>query len=403
MTQSEVSNVTLIVLAFLIGGVVLIFITTGLGQAEAKSANRVQIDDRDTLYQLIMYDSLIAHVCDGSVAAGALDNSGSRMYDDWESYKQLWEQHDGSIQGPSGGASLFDSLNQTFPRPDLDCYGTGTTIGAKSIGNMIDPTSKEWRNDQEGQYSRVRFTVNGTPPSEDEDFWVGPCYWFDQAKNSKAIAPRDSAGKGYKGITDVGFFFAHPDHINFYFRFWGIHDGSDRPQGCQTPWRKSNYKSGSFDEIYRGGPAIMVTYILPDGYNEDDYTQNSVSMTGNPFRYEPGEPGPDRAAGARLDWDDSGYITAGADELTSGAVEQDARVRMTYHEIQLCKGMEGYVQTNTGYTVDDGGDFKDEQPPPYDQDNLPGFGDKERWQPENAPKDNSLHPFIVITDMGECS
>lgn len=435
MTQSEVSNIVMIVMAFLVGGVVLVFIATGTSKAESEASNRVQIDNQDTLYQLIMYDTLIAHVCDDSVNSGALDNSGSRMYDSWKSYRDLWETYDSSISAPASGTtstSLFDGLNKTFPRPELSCFGTGTTVGATSVGSYVDPTSKEWRNDQEGKYSKIPFTINST-----EDFkgfgnpagdpvWVGPCFWFDQPKDSQAGgfslgSPRDSPGDGKYGTTDASFYFTKPDHQNFYFRYWGgfagvggsLPRGSYQPAGpatstsipgCNQPWRQSTTGGGSNLDKLVGGPGMTVTFIDATGSGLD--FRNSRTMTGWPTVGIWG--GRPRALGGKLDsYDASSSYVVGTDSCYNrrrcgSGGGYNPKMEIEYWEVKMCEGMTGYIQTNTGFTTSGSASFKDEQNPPYDVDNLPGFSKRERFQPENAPKDNSLHPFIVITDKGEC-
>lgn len=459
MTNSEINSVVMIAVAFLVGGVLMTFVATGVAEADKKASNKVQLHNQDQLNQLIMYNTLIAHVCDDSVAAGALDNSGSRMYDSWKSYKKLWVNSNGN-SGPI--PPLFNDLNKTFPRQELNCIGTGTTFGATSPGSFIDPTSKEWRNDMEGKHSRVRFVVNGTDnwydgdhnpynpsglsshrlgnvgpaisseygrydarpsPSSNTDgdnvVWTPPCFWFDQPSDSQAGgvssvgtgSPRDSAGNGFEGITDASYYFAKPDHMNFYFRFWGgMHNGgspnvgggneADHPNGCPVPWRKKA-GSGPGDSNLQGGPGIMVTIVLPGSANHNNFFRNQVTMKGIPCAYEPDEGGEGRCIGGKLGkYDDSSsYITSGffPDQNSEDIYE------IEYNEVKFCEGMRGYIQTNTGYTIDEGAAFPNERSPSYRFGNLPGFADRERWNPENAPKDNSLHPVIVINDLGKCA
>jgi hypothetical protein len=434
----------MIVMAFIVGGVVLAFVVMGTDKAESQAGNRVQINNLETLNQLIMYNSLIAHVCDDSVAAGALDNSGSRMYDSWMSYKKVWK-----MASTNTDDGLFSDLNRSYPRPDLNCYGTGTTFGSLSIGNKVDPTSKEWRNDQEGKFSRIKFVVNDTAkdgwfqgsgtdyghagggahvqnsgPGHDgageQELWTTPCFWFDQTYDSQKYIARDSAGEGKYGITDAAFVHIKPHTLNIYARFIGEKKGNPSGgggmKGCPEPWAQRTGGSGTKSDELEGGPLVTVTWIPPQSqrsqFMSNNFGDQFTSKSFQPNWEEPGEGHQCRGLGACLHTCDEGTINFGPDSglsiTSSGASDcdylgaNDMEVKIRYYPVKLCEGMTGYIQTNTGFTVNQAGEWKEEDPPAYDMGNFPGFGNKEHWWEENAAPDNSLHTFIVITDMGKC-
>lgn len=379
MTNALISTVVAAAATFIAAGFVIQFAVGGSQAAQEELRGGVQIDNKHAFYQLVMYDSLIAYNCDDTAAAGLLDGTGDKHWDDWKTYKMAAakaQENPGNI-----GNFRFTELNNSFGGNQLRCYGTGTSIGGKGISEAINPSSREWRNDQEGEHSRIRFTINGTPTGQDH-FWVGPCFWFDQPANTNSLAvpgDSDNPDKGWSnhpevsgGITDMAYYFTDSSEVN-HFDYWVDNKGCQSTNNWESSSHRYEFRRGGNTNSHfgstgmTGGPLLTVTMINNAGISslvQEDI--DNVQSNGD-------VPGPDN----------------------SHTIETS--------RFKLCKGTRGYIQTNTGYTTEydyvaDDYDYINTPageygPSGFDQ---PGHPDKEKFSDQNDNEDNSLHPFIVI-------
>lgn len=384
MTQKLMSNMAMFVLIFIVAAVIIAFVFKGIGAADDTASKYTKIDSAHTMHQLVMYDATIAYLCDDSVAAGWLTSGvgpfgeGDRRWTSWGTYKKIWKT--GAVAGSGGGSQkapitddpnepvlgsdypfTFGNLNETFSGPSLSCFGTGTTIGGdQGLGNMIDPRSKEWRNDQEGKFSKMEFEVE-----TDDPIYIGPCIWASTSNGNGVIG--DEPPK----VTDMIFHFTNKQNINIYdvgpVTATGP-DNGDIDSGPKSDCIRYEIDSGA--NSHNSGPQLMVTMIQSDP-SVNWFLDSSGS-------------------GAEED----NICNAKSGQCISG---------MPQERYILCDGTKGYVQTNTGFecsggTCPDAGDVDYADGPDYTDENPPGASDREYYSDKNDWEDNSLHPFIVITD-----
>lgn len=400
MTNALISTVVAAGATFIAAGLVIQFAVGSSKAAQQELRGGVKIDQEADLRQLIMYDSLIAYSCNDQ-AGGNLDSSGNKDWDDWKTYKD-------AAQVTDSDDFTFQNLNSSFRGDELGCYGTDVSIGGHGIINAISPSSREWRNDQEGEHSRIRFTVNtsGNSAPYGDPIEMDKCFWFDQSKNMESPNPAntDNPDKGWPpsgrgGLTDMYYYMTDGDETN---SFDMSVTGNSMVNGCNKI-QFNRMGGGSLNSL--DGVHITVTWINEGsgGYKNLKTHQSSDTVGSNPHT--------DGYAGNRIPGPDT--WSTHSDPLR-------------YQYFKLCEGARGYIQTNSGYTDDQpsssesandgvavqiaGGDDEDtngkidyESGPPYTGNALPGKSETEKFSDEDDDQDNSVHPVIVIESKGNCN
>ena len=392
MTNALISTIVAAAATFLAAGLVIQFAVGSSKAAQQELRGGVQIDDPRAMYQLIMYDALIAYQCDPS-AGGNLDNTGNNDWASWQTYKRAADASAGDSFG-APHAFTFQDLNESFRGDELNCYGTETSIGGRGVYEAVHPSSREWRNDQEGEHSRIRWTVNSSSPIE-----LKECIFFDQSKNMGGTvpAPAHNPGKGWGegGITDMVFYMVDNTVTN-------THDYRvvDERLVEQPDCHKIGFNlkgGGSYSETspsgYLHANFLTVNFISDDGaatYSETWGSGTTVSPPNTDGTYGNQIRGPDV-------WADHSDINL--------------------KKFKLCPGARGYIQTNTGWTDNDpntetsaeqwqaAGNKQSKnymKAPPYLPDYLPGNADREKYSSQDDDQDNSVHPIVVIEDKGTC-
>lgn len=355
---------SLMILVFLFGGLALGFILSTGSFLDNQSA-RVQINDRNTMQQLVMYNSLIAYACD----------SRSGGYGgDWASWKEYKDYAKGTSE------LSFDDLRDSMSTSNLVCSGTPQKLPTDGIGGEMKKAGKKfldvgkpdvgsWGNDQDGKYSKMRFEVT---------------------KNIKLGTINPATGKiigcfvqeGGPG-GDTVYIWADPDSAAAT-TYNDDYSGDSMKCVTADPTDKSDGTSGDSDNAAVtggawGGPTIAV-HLMGYGFDITDFHRKATH-----WRTITLKAGGAVSAGKR-------YIPIGGDD--------DVDVDIEAYEYALCEGAKGYIQTNTGgpHSYKTGPDLEDTQDPGYTPDNPPGEpGEKVG----NHPVDyNNIHPFIVITDPG---
>lgn len=382
MTNALISTIVAAAATFLAAGLVIQFAVGSSKAAQEELRGGVQIDDPRAMYQLIMYDALIAYQCDSS-AGGNLDSTGNNDWAPWETYKRAAQA------SPSGGPNdfTFQDLNESFRGDELNCYGTETSIGGMGVYEAVHPSSREWRNDQEGEHSRIRWTVNSSSPIQ-----LKECIWFDQTAGlgwPGAHNPANGWGEG--GITDMLFYMVDNTVVNTHDYTVTENDLVNNPD-CKE-LHVNLHSGGSGGDGGLQGNFLTVNFISDDGpatYSETWGSGTTVSPPSTASTYGNQIRGPDV-------WADHSDINL--------------------KKFKLCPGARGYIQTNTGWTDNDPNTETSEESlraagnkqsknymkaPPYLPDYLPGNADREKYSSQDDDQDNSVHPIVVIEDKGTC-
>jgi hypothetical protein len=349
--MSQLSDYTTeLILVVVVGAIIgAIFLGNILSAVQGESGKQAVISDQKEMKKLILYDAMIAYGCD---VGGWLDANGDKYWGDRDALMEY--------AGPGSGRISFEDLNSSMPRvfKGLPCYGTGSTLpgtGTYAENNQYIPVSKEWRDDQEGKYSRIRFKINESISSP---IRLPKCFIHDTA------SPPNDVGSGISGdqyenrdqdteVTNSWFMMSEQDQHSVFLngKGWGPSTSFDCAQIKDNSATKQPQKSNPQDGRTHGGPAMNVEVL-------DDTTGASLSVGGTTTV----QSGP-------------GSVDRFIDDIEITAFEFEA-------------GTTGYVQTNVGCT---------NQNPTHSIADPPGLSDKEIKSDEC---DNKLHPFIVITSTG---
>jgi len=334
-SSSVIGIILVIVSAGLVG---TIFVGGVAGDVGEETNQRVSIGEKEDLMKLILYDSMIAYGCD---EGGHLDDNGDKFWGDWATMKKYTQKAD---------TINFTTINSSMPGvfEGLPCYGTGSTLpntGSTATKIPGSPLSKEWRDDQEGIHSKIKFEINSTI----NDF---PMCFVHHTRSK----PTDVGGGFYPQYEQ-----RNPDEVtNSWFLM-------------------SNQSETSVHDAAEG------------------WASTSISCeTINPAK--PGTVDPNNPPLGEDNWDHgpamnvevlSGYIGA---DLTTGSPStvssSDFTSNIEITEYKFEEGTKGYVQTNIGCSGTNG---------PHSISDLPGISGEEIY---DDVCDNKLHPFIVITKEG---
>lgn len=333
MTSKNIIGTMVALVVTLIVAGVLVIQAGYLDEFLQANSNRIGIQDDATMHQLILYDTTIAYVCNDK-KGGYYTASGALQ---WESFGSF-RKNDGA-----GTPWTFGELEEALPAAKpLSCYGETKPFPGR--GNLVG--GDNWINDQEGEYSRKRFSVESDIQLGEEN----GCFGFK--------------GGEYGGddFSDTAFVFSDRNSPN-KFKF-GINSG--KISGCKKfQGEDANHGSNLDGNWMNGGkPNVMstVTVMTSDGIslNSDQKknrgTVNQVSNGGG---------------------------------LNSHDIEK--------YSFKLCEGTKGYIQANTGGNKNvDGPDNNGDVA--YSPDSPPGFSEKEKTG--SAEGENKIHTFIVITNNG---
>jgi hypothetical protein len=241
---------------------------------DAEKQTRVHLDDEDEMMKLIMYDSMIAYGCN---VGGWLDIDGDKFWGSWSDMKE-WGSD------PTTPLS-FQDLNESMPRKfkNLPCYGTGSTLpGTGSWQQNFGPWSKEWRDDQEGRDSRIKFRVNDT-------FRMPMCFFhrtYPEVEGGVASDQYEKAGDGE--VSNSQFFITDNQHRTVFKKAHGAnlggtyscesvtgsHSGVDKLTGAGINMNVNVIatSAGSYsgvgathDGTFKGHDIEMKSYEFPEG------------------------------------------------------------------------------------------------------------------------------------------
>jgi hypothetical protein len=217
----------------------------------------------------------------------------------------------------------------------LPCYGTGSTL--PDTGTAIQQrtsVSKEWRDDQEGRYSRIMFETT-------DDVTLPKCFVHYTADTpvevEKGIVGQYHKRDADTEVTNSWFLMSKQNEHSVYKP--GPDDGLDIDCERIADSNSVNPDDGS---VVANGPAMNVEVL-------DDTVQQLHTSSGQ--------------------------------EVSHDKFEHD----IDAYEFELPEGTKGYVQTNTGCV---------NQNPIHSRADPPGKANKEF---KSDTCDNKLHPFIVIT------
>lgn len=272
------------------------------------------------------------------------EEAGGRRSNSLTSNNQLWASYQ-----EYRSAGVFDDLEEAMPY-DLQCSGSATTLPMTSegfwdsLGGVTGLNTKSWRNDEEGKYSRNEFIINNSDDATPLEFNKG-CIAYDSTNNENDMA------------------FAFVDSSDLSFMNWKVSGGISNCFGIADGGTESK-DSGN-------GAFMTVPVIFHNVEGNTDTILPSSSLT----QYSVG----------------SGSIPHLPQYTTT----------VTERELYLCRGTKGYVQTNNGAMDADVVKRGNPDDPDYSVSRPPGYSDRE--QPGRGAADNTIHPYIVITDMGRCS
>lgn len=336
-SNSVVGIVLVMVLAALIGS---IFIGDVLGQVEDEGSNQVVISSPEEMMKLVLYDSMIAYNCGGG---GMRDVDNDLYWGSWEDMKGIWEN-------PGIGQIEFDDLNNSMPTvfEGLPCYGSETTLpttGGTAANLPNSPIKKQFKDDQEGKYSKIEFKTNDSIelPScfvhwTKDDFPTGPGDMYEAVGNNQVtnswflVTDENQLSAFHRGGAGIG-----SGRINMHTSCEHIADGGDDSEGY--------------------GPIMTLTVI-------DDHTSGLNELA---------------------------TVTPSAiigDESPGGHFDPNPDPELKRFEFP--EGTTGFVQSNIGCQAGSA---------PYSIGNLPGKGDTE-LESKSKVCQNSIHPSIVITNVG---
>lgn len=335
MTSREIIAAMVGVLLLLIVTVVVLIQIGALDDFLQTNSNRVSIDDEATMHQLILYDSTIAYVC--SDEKGGFYRGNALAWESFESFK--------NNAGPQTPWS-FDDLKKSLPASkSLVCSGSTQSIPTPS-NKLSNIGGAKWINDQEGKFSKMRFSIEKDIELGDEN----GCFGFTGNKYSGDV------------FSDTGFVFSDKNSPNI-FKF--VFKNTDQLEDCRK---------------FRGDQAIHEVQrdSFSGNWMKDNGDQPNVFSTVTVMASDRVSP-----------------LQKGS---KGGTFIGDAGVTVGRKTFELCKGTKGYIQTNTGGKDAVKGPSGNLDDPNYSPENPPGFSDKEKTG--NGKTENKVHPFIVITSNG---
>lgn len=364
MASSKIMMVmSLIILVFLFGGLMMGFILQSQGVLEDQSG-RATINNDATMAQLAIHVSTRAYNCNGEggghfEVADAIPGVDSfKLWEDWQSYMTYAENNPGVS---------FEDLEASTPGK-LSCSGTASTLPfqdktlLQGAANFV--TQSHWGNDQEGRYGRVKFEFNETvdlgragTKNTGSGSYEG-CYGLD--------IERPGGPGSAQGITDIMVAITDDTEYNLFNRNFEFDPTTciDHSDGESTVEVQSDDGNGGAQD----GALLTMNVLGPEAPNPQP---SSMS-----FSYS------------------TGFWTA-----THG----DGNLE-TYG-FRVCKGAKGYIQANTGGKNAAVGDADPSSAPGphnmnYEIDNPPGKHGEQVGG--TAGTDNQIRLFMVITKGGDC-
>jgi len=365
-SSSIVGIAAVFIFAALIG---LIFIGQILGMVDDQKRTHAIIDSDQEMMKLVLYDSMIAYTCDeGGNWDGVRGKGGQRHWGSWKELRGIWTNPLGEIE--------FDELNQSMPfrYKGMPCRGTASNLplsGGKLQATGI--TGQEWVDDQEGQYSRIKFKINESVSSP---VTLPHCF----THFTEDTFPDHTAGTGdmYEHLSGnqitSSWFLVTAEDEKSAFHIGGA--------GQSTSEIDIHYdctqiaKPGAAKKDEGNGPIMSVNVI-------DNHVGGlPLSSTETPFMM---------GGGVQSNDDDIAHFAPPIDvdffkAYTSTPPHDDDPRPLREYEFPA--GTRGYVQTNIGC---------DAGSAPYTLTNQPGISDSEITDNGNCA--NNLHPFIVITEI----
>ncbi|NMJ92646.1 hypothetical protein GLT81_00105 [Nanohaloarchaea archaeon] len=327
--MSQISDYsTELILVVVVGAIIgAIFLGNILSAVQGESGKQAEINSTSQMQKLILYDAMIAYGCD---VGGQISDTPptSKFWGDWETMNKYADDP---------GTINFDELNASMPRvfKGLPCYGTGSTL--PDTGTAIQQrtsVSKEWRDDQEGRYSRIMFETT-------DDVTLPKCFVHYTADTpvevEKGIVGQYHKRDADTEVTNSWFLMSKQNEHSVYKP--GPDDGLDID--CERI-ADSNTVNPDDGSVVANGPAMNVEVL-------DDTVQQLHTSSGQEVTHPDFDPNIDA------------------------------------YKFELPEGTKGYVQTNTGCV---------NQNPIHSRADPPGKANKEF---KSDTCDNKLHPFIVIT------
>lgn len=361
MASSKIMMVmSLIILVFLFGGLMMGFILQSQGVLDEQSG-RIVVNNDATMAQLATHVALRAYNCNGE-GGGQYDIIESlpvteswKGWEDWQSYMTQAKNNlpDSDAENPSPSSSYildFEELNNS-KLGRLQCSGTASTLPfqdktyLQGLNNIV--SRDHWGNDQEGRYGRMKFEFNETVwigRSETPATYMTGCWGFNINRNG----PGD-----HDGITDMRILITDETQPNvFDLNLRGDVGNNIEDKDCTAIADGTSHITVVGSNGAQGGPLITLTLI--------DLNPN------------------DRRSGPDYYTDGNGNV-----------INQEA--------FRICKGAKGYIQGNTGPAR---WDNSGSGVPPYSIENPPGKHGEQVGG--TAKKDNNVRLFAVFTQEGNC-
>jgi len=362
MVEVTESTLGIAVIVF-VGGLVALTSFGVLDMLRDDTRTHAQIDNKEEMMKLVLYDSMIAYNCK---TGGNLDdpngNDGDLYWGSWSKLRGIWKN-------PALGEITFDELNKSMPinYRGMPCYATESTlpVGSGGVAQETSLAGKEWKDDQHGKRSRIKFEANSS-------FTLPHC--FTHYTQDTFPSPHGGTGDMYERIsgdqvTD-SWFLVTDEQEKSAFHKGGAGQGTsdiDMHYNCEEIANSGTKDNGS-------GPIMTVNLI--DSHLVSDLPLVSAH---SPKTMGGGLPQPSDT--------DIADFTGGFDffEAYSSSPDDPRPLK----EYEFLEGTKGYVQTNIGCNPGS---------PPYALSNSPGQTTGEITDKGKCA--NTLHPFIVITKLG---
>ena len=326
--MSQISDYTTeLILVVVVGAIIgAIFLGNILSAVQGESGKQAEINSTSQMQKLILYDAMIAYGCD---VGGQISDTPptSKYWGDWETMKKYADDP---------GTINFDELNASMPRvfKGLPCYGTGSTLPETGTAIQTETSvSKEWRDEQEGRYSRIMFETT-------DDVTLPKCFvhytYANPVRVSNNLPGQYHSRDEDTEVTNSWFLMSKQNEHSVY----KPGPSSSANINCE---RIAGSGSKNLKNDVSNGPAMNVEVL-------DDTVQQLHTSSGQ---------------------------SASSQNFEPNSIDA--------YEFELPKGTKGYVQTNTGCV---------NQNPIHSRADPPGKANKEF---KSDTCDNKLHPFIVIT------
>ncbi|MFB6167159.1 MAG: hypothetical protein ABEJ62_02765 [Candidatus Nanohaloarchaea archaeon] len=268
-----------VVLAFLVAGVLYGVASALLGQSKPEDIGRLKIGDKETLQQLVYYDTLVAYNCD-------TEGGGGDVMPSWAEYKRVND---------------FSKLQEAGSK--LDCKGTEITapLTGSPAENFVPGVKKVWRNDQEGEHSRKEFvidtggsdiTLSGAPFSLENP---QPLVIVPQSGEAKSTFVPNAVSIGYSGNGQV----PSPGNLVSLTVLMKSRVNYGKTTERVTYTVPADYQ-GSYS-MYTGGQGMETyTFRLCDG--AQGYIQTNTGRPEDHDYTESNPPGENRERGEKDNW-----------------------------------------------------------------------------------------------------